>query len=173
MVNKVKILDNEFGQHRRARTRSPGITRRARPARSHTDEHLDVRKALEARLKEAGAILPRVPAPAELHRLAGVVATWPTMIHSREDHAAWTVTRTRPASPSGRELDRLDQVLGWLFVLDAERRSIVFAKMIGYGSRRIAAVDPQGRSASSIGRIYQAALTDLVTACIEKSLLSQ
>lgn len=122
----------------------------------------DARAWVVGRLGEAGQILRRCTLPKELAALAGKASSWPDVLYDRSEHAAWAKAPPRPVRPGAGELRDLDEVLGWLLWLDDVERPIVFAKMIGFGFRRIAVVDPRGRDRTTLARVFSAAADKIV-----------
>ena len=153
------VVHDADGRVRGARAvgerRSPMVSAR------QVEERMVVRQVVMSWLSRAGRTLRRLPRPDEA-RLSGLASNWPQILHSRDEHNAWETPRVSPARPSRREIDELDAVLDWLIGLDAEVRPVVLAKMLGFGFRRIARLDPHRRSFKTLARVYDRAVTDLV-----------
>jgi hypothetical protein len=89
------------------------------------------RDAVKSRLHDAALTLHAMPYPRELDRLDRLQATWPHVPQDFWTAYAAAAARRRPPEPTGEQLDRLDQVLAWILVLDLDARRLVGAWMLG------------------------------------------
>lgn len=134
------------------------------------------RREISEQIGRAGLTLRNTAMPAEYWCLLGAMMKWPDVVPSaaerveleRDLEAARAVGlrkagRTRPAAPSGKALDDLDDVLWWILWLEPEARFVVVRKMMGLGARRIARIDPLRRSKSVIDRVYRAGLDNILS----------
>lgn len=161
---RVAVVANEFGAHRTAvvANKHPGleeIFRNTRWADAEPRVGVTVPEALaviKARLRASGQVLKRIPSPRELGGLRGGNGSWPNIVHTIQDWGAYTAKAQRPARPTARELDDLDEVLGWLLRLDEENRTVAHACMVT-SLRKAAAADPRGRSHVAMDKAFDRA----------------
>lgn len=155
MVKKTVVEANEFGAFRVAKPCGEGavpVAGRADAKGSNVDR----------RLAEAGRILRRLPYPKELAALARTGGAWPGMKPAHVDmvDAQFELDKqgaravTKPAGLSGDEIDRFDEVMGWLLKLPVDDRTIAFMRMLGFGRRKMAQLRPDLGSPDTIGRVW-------------------
>jgi hypothetical protein len=81
------------------------------------------------RFEEAADVMARLPND----RVPGLYGLWPRIVSA-------TVTSGRPAAPSPKAIDRMDEVVGWLCWLEPEERRLVWLRRrgcLGSGSPRL------------------------------------
>jgi hypothetical protein len=77
-------------------------------------------EAVAGRLEEAVDVLARLPDG----QVRGLYDLWPRMVGA-------PCAGARPAAPSPEAIDRLDEVLGWLYWLDADERRLLWLRAEG------------------------------------------
>ncbi len=118
---------------------------------------------VRSRLAEAADTLRRLPIPRGGFP-ARLRSHWPEVV--QESFEAWIASgRDRPflcpAAPSPQAIDRLDQTLPWLNLLDRGERRIVWARSCGLPWRRLEDID--GRSDRTLRSVYGQAIDRLVS----------
>ncbi len=99
------------------------------PARHQTNTPVD-RAYVKVRLEEAGRALLALPLPAR-SRPYGVHSAWPEMLTDAWSAYGWDKAAVRPAPPSKRAIDAMDEALAWLWaVQDKLARRILFARAL-------------------------------------------
>lgn len=118
----------------------------------------DVEYTISERIEEAGRTLRGSPMPREVLGLAKAVGSWPDMVRNPAEAYGYDKAVVRRVPPTAEQLDRLEQVLGWLLKLPADQRPIVAAKMHGFSFGKMAAIDPNGRSPEVLRKAYWRAI---------------
>ena len=119
---------------------------------------------LTAALKRAGSTLKRAPIDRN-DFVQRVKAVWPDydpgwLAYGFDD------AKTRPAIPTGEELDELDKVLGWTWCLDDDERIIVISISAGWTSRPLSRMLKRRgitMSHTTVLSRYERAITKLLT----------
>ena len=111
-------------------------------------------EGVKQRLAEAADALRRL-------RMSGLKpgtmqAQWPEVVRRVEEAYGWTGTRLRPPRPSPAEISRMDEAIGWLLLLEADQRRIVWARAMGLSWRRLEDMD--GRSVRTLQNVHATAL---------------
>lgn len=70
------------------------------------------------RLREAGDTVRRLPKP---RGPAAYGSGWPDVVRDAREAYGYTEGRIRPAAPTPRSIDRLDEVFGWFTYLEDRR----------------------------------------------------
>ena len=122
----------------------------------------DVVMMVEVKLRRAGRWLRASVAPTNLRALAGSVNSWPDIRYERADYAAWKKELPKMRGLNAAQVSELDEVLGWLWSVPADRRGIVFSRMLNIPYRKIASMEGQGRGHATIIRDYERGLADIV-----------
>lgn len=93
---------------------------------------------VRGRLEEAVDTLLRLPMP--LHgKPAKFRCQMPEIVRSYWEAYGYNQTKTRFARPTAKEIQRMDDALGWLLWLPEKRdRQMVFLSAIGFSLRKIA-----------------------------------
>lgn len=88
-----------------------------------------MRAEMAERVEEAWDVLKRIP-DRERNLLLNSERgqSWPTMVHSAAEHAAWKPGQVRRPPPTAKQLDRMDEVIDWLTALGRQERD--FAKAV-------------------------------------------
>lgn len=83
----------------------------------------------QARIDEAADTLRRLPR----HGLFpdGTRSFWPDVVRKRQEAYGYDQVQVRPAAPTGREIDRLDEVLAVILKLDHRHRVVVWGRAKG------------------------------------------
>lgn len=102
------------------------------------------REVVRERLAEAAYTIKRLPRPVN-GRPKPLRAVWPDMA---QDWLAYGDVRSREPwiKPSGAAIDRLEEVLHWLFWLERDQRLILWARASGWTWKRIEALDDAERN---------------------------
>lgn len=102
------------------------------------------RDELRQRFREAAYTLRRLPMPR--HGLpASFKVSWPDIAYEWMAYG-WTPARAPRIPPSPVEIDRLDEVLGWVTQwLDRQQRVIIWARATGWTWRQVEAMDEMER----------------------------
>jgi hypothetical protein len=69
---------------------------------------------------------------------AGIRPSWPPIVRTTIESYGWHAANARPAPPQGREIDEMDEALGWLVWLDGRDQKVVWARLNGAPWWRIA-----------------------------------
>lgn len=93
---------------------------------------------IEADLREAVRILRRTPFEKN-SRPVHLRAAWPDVVREAADAYGYTKVRCRGGLPSPRELDRMDEVLGWLFWVEGSTRTVLFGRACDVSWRKLSA----------------------------------
>lgn len=154
---EIRVVKSEFGNDRRA----IGILHP--PAGKRYDEagdaQAEARLIIERQLREAVAILKRLPIPSELVRLQGVVSAWADYV---QDYPERRVTRI---PLSGREVTFMDARLEWLRLIpDPYERQVVAARIAGAKWPDIVALDPLKRHRHTVMKIYFKGINTILAA---------
>jgi hypothetical protein len=102
---------------------------------------------VRARLAEAADTLRRLPIPRGGFP-SRLRASWPDVV--QESFEIWIGygrdnPRLRPAAPSPQAIQRLDETLTWLHVLDDDERKIIWSRSSGFSWRRLEDLDGRPR----------------------------
>ena len=101
------------------------------------------RAELRQRFREAAYTLRRLPMPR--HGLpASFKVSWPDIAYEWLAYG-WTPARAPRIPPSPGEIDRLDEVLGWMHLLDRQQRVILWARSTGWTWKQVCAMDEYER----------------------------
>jgi hypothetical protein len=94
---------------------------------------------IRQRLREAAHTLRRMPLPK--HGLpADFRTSWPDVAHDWLAYG-WTPIRTARIPPTPFEIDRLDEVLGWMHWLTRDQRLVVWARANAWTWRQLEELD--------------------------------
>jgi hypothetical protein len=92
-------------------------------------ERAAMRIEMAERVEEAWDTLRRMPDKERNLLLRGERGqTWPLIIHSAAEHAAWKPVKIRRPPATARQIDRMEQVMDWLLGLSKQERD--FAKAV-------------------------------------------
>ena len=77
-----------------------------------------IRASIADRIDEAAQTLRRMPDKEREMLMRGDRGqSWPGILYTAAEHAAWTPTRMRRPPPDCKQIDRMYEVLDWLLVL--------------------------------------------------------
>ena len=126
---------------------------------------------VETRLREAAWTLYLIHT--ERHDLPdGYCSSWPDVVHDWTAYGGEVAKQrqkdavNRPAVPSPETLDRLDQVMLWLWAVRHDDRPIVMARAAGASWRGLE--DKDGRCVSTLKTVYAVALESMFVRAMEK-----
>jgi len=94
----------------------------------------------------------------------GIRSSWPAVVRTTLESYGWHAASIPPVPPHGREIDEMDEALGWLAWLDQRDQKIVWARLNGAPWWRIA--QRFGKSESAVRGWFARAL-DIVALGIE------
>lgn len=80
------------------------------------------------RLKEAVIVLENLRVAVGP---AGFKSSWPTVVRSSSDAYGWSQASSRPPPPQGAEIDRMDEALSWLHLVDDDLSKLIWARLNG------------------------------------------
>ena len=120
-------------------------------------------------LLDMGRTLLRAPKPKELQNLVAAVSGWPAILHDASEQGAWE-THVRPVLPGKEEIDRMDDVLGWMLWLAPDVRCVVFAQSLGFSFEKVKKLDTRRRSTSTIKRVFNVGVMEIVSRLRKKVL---
>jgi hypothetical protein len=134
----------------------------------------DIHGYIEERVREALRILARLPAERR-PRLA--LSRWPDIARDAfesfnpTEPGGWGRTQVRLRGAAPDEIVRLEEVLGWLWWLDRDERSVLLARRLPRPVtwRDLQTID--GRSHMTLHKLYRSALRKIstrLTACDER-----
>ena len=101
-------------------------------------------EGLRQRLQEAAYVLRRMPMPRH-GKPAGLQAAWPEIVQEWTAYG-WSLARSPRLPPTPDEISRLDQVLGWLWLLTEDQRMILWARANRWTWSRICDLDEVQRA---------------------------
>lgn len=78
------------------------------------------------RFQEAAYTLRRMPA----HRPKGYSVAWPTIVYTTIEAYGWEPATFKVSRPSGAAIDRLDETLDWLWIVDDDRKALIWHKAV-------------------------------------------
>lgn len=84
-------------------------------------------KAVAERLEEAAQTLRRLPPV----KVRGFICSWPPVIRDFWESYGWTDVQVRLGPPTAAAIDRMDECLGWLHLLDADEVRLVWLRAEG------------------------------------------
>jgi hypothetical protein len=83
---------------------------------------------VKARLQEAAGAIVRLRVTGHL-RPTGYRSSMPGCVRDAVESYGYGLVKTRPAPPSPREIDRMDEAFGWLpLIADEDQRRLVLAR---------------------------------------------
>lgn len=86
---------------------------------------------IEGRLQEAVSCLARLP-DTDRVRLTGTKTSWPDVVHDAIQSYGYSDAKARPGGPGPGEIDRMDEALSWLTMIDDYRtRKTVWMRVAG------------------------------------------
>lgn len=91
-------------------------------------------KAVADALEEAAQTLRRFPSV----RVRGYISTWPPVIRDFWEAYGWNDVEVRPGPPTAAAIDRMDECMGWLRMLDADEVRLVWLRAEGVRWKSIA-----------------------------------
>lgn len=180
--NDRQLTDADADIRRRQAFASVDANRRSSEASRLRSEAVEDRasvkramRAVEARLVEALWTLARLPEPGKGQGICGL-----RYVHDAADRFAnavanggrWEDATPRPALPSARAIDRMEEPLGWLALLGRDTGKLVAVaagtkrgdvdRNVSWGRVRLALPDFGGLSVRTLQRRYEAALRSLI-----------
>lgn len=94
-----------------------------------------VRVEIAERIEEAWDTLKRLP-DRDKALLMKEAATWPTMLHTAAEHAAWKPMKVKRPPPTAKQIDRMHEVLDWLLALAKQERDFCKAVWLCCAERK-------------------------------------
>lgn len=62
---------------------------------------------------------------------AGFKSSWPQVVRSSVDAYGYGEADCRPSPPQGAEIDRMDEALGWLHMVDDDLSKLIWSRLNG------------------------------------------
>jgi hypothetical protein len=96
-----------------------------------------IRVVIHERVEEAWDTLRRMPdRERDLLLRSERGHQWPPMLYTAAEHAAWKPVKMRRPPPTGRQIDRMHEVLDWLLVLAKQERKFFKAVWLMCAERK-------------------------------------
>lgn len=100
---------------------------------------------LRQRLQEAAWALRRMPMPRH-GKPAGLQCAWPDIVQEWTAYG-WSLAHAPRTRPSPEEITRLDEVLGWLWLLSEDQRFVIWSRaQPGSTWRKVCYLDEERRA---------------------------